>query len=75
MRTKALVLGGVVLIGCGIYSLVRPNIMMPAQRQKLQISGHEVELETRRIVAVPRPLGALVILSGVALMLLSTQKP
>jgi hypothetical protein len=75
MRTKALVLGGVVLIACGIYSLVRPNIMMPAQRQKLQISGHEVELETRRIVAVPRPLGALVILSGVALMLLSTQKP
>jgi hypothetical protein len=75
MRTKGFVLGGIVLILAGVYALVRPNIVMPAQRQTLQISGHEVQLETRRIVAVPRPLGALVILSGVALILLRTQKP
>jgi hypothetical protein len=75
MRTKMFVLFGVVLIVAGAYALIRPNVMMPAQRQKLEIAGHEVEMETRRIIPVPRPMSGLLILSGVALILLSTQKP
>lgn len=75
MRSKLLIVGGVAVILLGIYALVRPNILMPAKRQTLQIAGQEVKMETRRIVAVPRPLSSLVILSGIALILLSTQKP
>jgi hypothetical protein len=75
MKTKLQVLGGIVLILAGIYGLVRPNILMPAKREKLQIAGQEVEMETRRIVGVPRPLSGMVILSGVALILLTFQKP
>lgn len=75
MKTKLLVLGGIVLILAGIYGLIRPNILMPAKREKLQIAGQEVQMETRRVVGVPRPLSGMVILSGVALILLSVQKP
>jgi hypothetical protein len=74
MKTKLPVLGGVVLILAGIYGLIRPNILMPAKREKLQIAGQEVQMETRRIVGVPRPLSGMVILSGVALILLTFQK-
>ena len=75
MKTRLLVLGGIVLILAGIYGLFRPNILMPAKREKLQIAGQEVQMETRRVVGVPRPLSGMVILSGVALILLSVQKP
>lgn len=75
MKRKLLVLGGVALILLGIYGMFRPNILMPAKRQKLQIAGQDVEMETRRIIGVPRPLSGMVILSGAALILLSFQKP
>ena len=75
MKTKLLVVGGIMLILAGIYGLIRPNILMPAKREKLQIAGQEVQMETRRVVGVPRPLSGMVILSGVALILLSVQKP
>jgi len=75
MRARMFVLFGVVLIAAGVYALIRPNVMMPAQRQKLQIAGHEVMMETRRIIPVPRPMSGLLILSGVALILLRNQKP
>jgi hypothetical protein len=75
MKTKVPMVGGIVLILAGIYGLIRPNILMPAKREKLQIAGQEVQMETRRVVGVPRPLSGMVILSGAALILLSFQKP
>ena len=73
MRPSLFVLGGVVLVLLGIGAMIRPNILMPAKRQDLIIQGQAVKIETRRIVAVPRPLSALVIVCGVGLILLRNQ--
>lgn len=73
--TEILFIGaGVLLILLGIYAMARPNLLMPAKRETLQIAGQKVVMETRRIVAVPRPLSGLVIISGGGLILLGIQK-
>jgi hypothetical protein len=74
VRRTLFICGGVALILLGIYAMIRPNVMMPAKRQELEIAGQKVEMETRRIVAVPRPLSGLVIVSGLGLILISFQK-
>jgi hypothetical protein len=68
------VLGGVVLILLGIGALIRPNIVMPAKRQELTIQGQKVEMETRRVVAIPRTLSVLVLVCGVGFILLRNQE-
>jgi hypothetical protein len=70
MRPKLFVLGGVVLILLAGYALARPNILMPAKRQDLMIQGQPVKIETRRVVAIPRPMSALLLVCGVAFILL-----
>lgn len=52
----------------------RPNLLMPAKRETLQIAGQKVVMETRRVVTIPRPLSGLVIVSGGGLILLGIQK-
>jgi len=74
MKAKLIVLAGAVLILLGIWVLIRPNLLMPAKRQDLEIHGQMVKIETRRVVGVPRPVSGLVIVCGVALILLSTQE-
>jgi hypothetical protein len=74
VRRTLFISGGVALIVLGIYAMIRPNVMMPAKRQELEIAGQKVEMETRRIVAVPRPLSGLIIVSGLGLILISFQK-
>lgn len=75
MRTKAFVTGGVVLILLGSYALIRPNVLMRAKRENLQIGGQKVVMETRRVVMIPRPLSGLVVISGFGLLLLGGLKP
>ncbi len=58
----------------GIGALIRPNVMMPAKRQDLVIQGQNVKIETRRVVAIPRPLSILVILCGAGFILLRNQE-
>lgn len=65
---------GVLLIVLGIYAIRRPNLLMPAKRETLQIAGQKVVMETRRVVAIPRPLSGLIIVSGGGLILLGIQK-
>jgi len=65
---------GVLLIVLGIYAIRRPNLLMPAKRETLQIAGQKVVMETRRVVTIPRPLSGLVIVSGGGLILLGIQK-
>jgi hypothetical protein len=69
-----LIAGGVVIILLGIYAMVRPNLLMPAKRETLEIAGQKVMMETRRVVQVPRPLSGLVIVSGAGLILLAMPK-
>jgi hypothetical protein len=74
VKPSLFVLGGVVLILLGIGALIRPNVMMPAKRQDLMIQGQRVKIETRRVVAIPRPLSALVIVCGMGFILLRNQE-
>ena len=74
MKPKLFILGGVVLIILAVFSLVRPNVMMPAKRQDLIVEGQPVKIETRRIVAIPRPLSALVLVCGIGFILLRNQE-
>jgi hypothetical protein len=67
-------LGGVVLILLGIGALIRPNVMMPAKRGDLIIQGQRVKIETRRVVAIPRPFSALIVVCGVLFILLRNQE-
>jgi hypothetical protein len=70
-KPRLLIASGVLLMLLGVYVAVRPNLVMPAKRQELQIAGQKVEIETRRIVAIPRPLSGLVIVGGMGLILIS----
>jgi hypothetical protein len=75
-RSAGFLLGaGVLVILLGVYGMIRPNLLMPAKRQNLQIGGQNVVMETRRIVAIPRPVSGLLILSGIGLIFISFQKP
>lgn len=74
LQKKLLATGGLLLILLGAYALFRPNLMMPAKRESLQIGGQTVLMETRRVIAVPRPLGTIVIVSGLGLILLAFTK-
>ena len=75
-RSAGFLLGaGVLAFLLGLYGVIRPNLLMPAKRQNLQIGGQNVVMETRRIVAIPRLVSGLLILSGIGLILVSFQKP
>jgi hypothetical protein len=74
VKPTLFILGGVVLILLGIGAVIRPNVMMPAKRQDLVIQGQKVKIETRRVVAIPRPLSVLVIVCGVGFILLRNQE-
>jgi hypothetical protein len=74
MKPKVFILAGVVLILLAVFALVRPNVMMPAKRQDLIIHGQPVKIETRRIVEIPRPLSALVLVCGIGFIFLRNQK-
>jgi hypothetical protein len=70
----AFIAGGLVVIGLGIYGMVRPNLLMPAKKQELEIAGQRVLMETHRVVTLPRPLSGMVIVGGVGLILLGIPK-
>jgi hypothetical protein len=61
---------GMLLILLGIYTMARPNLLLPAKRETLQIAGQKVMMETRRVMAIPRLLSGLVIVTGGGLILL-----
>jgi hypothetical protein len=74
LRSIAFIIAGLAVIGLGIYGIARPNLLMPAKKQDLEISGQRVVMETRRVVALPRPLSGMVIVCGVGLILLGIPK-
>jgi hypothetical protein len=55
---------GLVLIAAGFFSLVHPEIKMPAKKEEVQIGPMKVPIETRRIINVPPIAGGIVVLAG-----------
>lgn len=66
---------GITVIFLGLYGMVRPNLLMPAKREDLQIGGQRVLMETRRVVTVPRALSALLMVCGAGLIFMGMQGP
>ena len=73
VKIKPFAVGGVVLILIGIGTIVRRNIVMPAQRQQTNYGDQEIITETRRIVRVPLPASIFLIVAGCGLLFLSTR--
>jgi hypothetical protein len=67
---KLLFGGGILLILLGLYGMVRPNLLMPAKRENVQIGGQNLVMETRRVVQIPRPLSGLLIFCGMGVIFL-----
>lgn len=74
MRLNFVAILGVVVIGLGIAALVHPRVMMPASHREVEIGSRKVIMETRRIVEVPRILGAVIIVCGAGLVFLGARK-
>jgi len=55
---------GVVLIAAGLFTLVHPEIKMPANKEEAEIGPMKVPIETRRIITVPPIAGGIVMLAG-----------
>jgi hypothetical protein len=55
---------GLVLIALGLFTLMHPEIKMPAKKEEVQIGPMKVPIETRRIINVPPIAGGIVILAG-----------
>jgi hypothetical protein len=73
VKIKPFAFGGIVLILIGIGTIVRRNIMMPAQRQTTNYGDQEIITETRRIVRVPLPASICLIVAGCGMLFLSTR--
>jgi hypothetical protein len=65
---------GLVLIAAGLFSLVQPEIRMPAKKEEVQIGPMKVPIETRRIIDVPPIVGGIVILAGGGVLFFGLRK-
>lgn len=74
VKIKPFAIGGLVLVLVGIGTIVRRNIVMPAQRQETNSGDQMIITETRRIVRVPLPASIILIVAGCGLLFLSTRE-
>jgi hypothetical protein len=65
---------GLVLIAAGFFSLLHPEIRMPAKKEEVQIGPMKVPIETRRIINVPPIAGGIVILAGGGVLFFGLRK-
>jgi hypothetical protein len=65
---------GLVLIALGLFTLVHPEIKMPAKKEQVEIGPMKVPIETRRIVIVPPIAGGIAILAGGAVLFLGLRR-
>jgi hypothetical protein len=75
VKIKLFAVVGTLLVIAGIAGLVHPQILLPAQKKELPEGDSKIIVETRRILRVPVLYGVIVILSGGALLFLSTKNP
>lgn len=73
IKIKPFAVGGLFLILIGIGTIVRRNIVMPAQREQTNYGDQEIITETRRIVRVPLAASIFLIVAGCGMVLLSTR--
>lgn len=65
---------GLVLIALGFFSLVHPEIKMPAKKEEVQIGPMKVPIETRRIIDVPPIAAGIAILAGGGVLFFGLRK-
>jgi hypothetical protein len=75
LKFNSLAIVGVLFVVLGIAGLVHPNVVMPAKKQEIEIAGSRVIMETRRVVEIPKILGALLVVAGGAALFLSQVNP
>jgi uncharacterized membrane protein YdcZ (DUF606 family) len=75
LKFNSLAIVGVLFVVVGIAGLVHPNVVMPAKKQEIEIAGSRVIMETRRVVEIPKILGALLVVAGGAALFLSQVNP
>lgn len=63
-----------VLIALGFFSLVHPDIKMPAKKEEVQIGPMKVPIETRRIINVPPIVAGIAILAGAGVVFFGVRK-
>ena len=65
---------GLVLIAAGLFSLVHPEIRMPAKKEEVQIGPMKVPIETQRIISVPPIAAGIAILAGGGVIFFALRK-
>ena len=74
VKVKPFAIVGLLLVVLGVGTIVRRNIVLPAQRQETNFGDQMIITETRRIVRVPLPACIVLILCGCGLLFLSTRE-
>jgi hypothetical protein len=71
-------LAGIVLVILGAAALIHPELSMSAKREEIiqiiQIGPDKVQIDTRRIIDIPRIFSGMIVLAGGGLLLLGTKK-
>jgi hypothetical protein len=75
MKFHPIAIAGILLMACGVVTLIWPQMSMPAKKQEVEIGAGKAIIETRRIVTLPRPFSALLILAGVGQIFFTCRVP
>jgi hypothetical protein len=75
MKFHPIAIVGILLMACGVVTLIWPQMSMPAKKQEVEIGAGKAIIETRRIVTLPRPFSALLILAGVGQIFFTCRVP
>ncbi len=72
MRAK--VIFGIVLIVLGILAMIYQGIPYSSQRDTIRLGPVQTSVETRKVIAMPRAVGGLIVAGGVALVVTALKK-
>lgn len=75
MRSKVLVLVGVILIILGTAALVYEGVTYTTKEQVAKVGPLEATAEVEKTLAVPPVVGAVILVGGVLLILIGVRRP
>jgi len=67
-------LAGIVLAPLGMGALIHPELDLPSNREEIQIGPEKIQVDTRRIIGLPRVLSGMIVLAGGGPILLGTKR-
>lgn len=68
MRVRAATICGVLLILVGIAALIRPRFSYRVDQHSVEVAGHKVVFETRRVIHFPLWFSIPILTIGAALV-------